>query len=93
MLAHVVDPVLTYKENLEKALDKASNSVLAIKELCTQSEEYDFEEEHQTKDDLLGKEDRSFSLMLEKEFCCLKNSLPGNRLARLIFDVAFTSMS
>ena len=55
MLAHVVDPVLTFKENLEKALDKSCNSVLAIKELCTQSEEYDFEEEHQTKVDLLSK--------------------------------------
>ena len=54
MLAHVVDPVLTYKETLEKALDKSSTSVLAIKELCAQSEEYDFEEEHQTKADLLS---------------------------------------
>ena len=53
MLAHTVDPVLSYKENLEKALDKSSNSVLAIKELCTQSDEYDFDEEHQTKADLL----------------------------------------
>ena len=55
MLAHTVDPVLSFKENLETALDKSSNSVLAIKELCTQSEEYDFEEEHQTKVDLLSK--------------------------------------
>ena len=54
MLAHTVDPVLSYKENLEKALDKSSNSVLAIKDLCTQSDEYDFDEEHQTKADLLS---------------------------------------
>ena len=54
MLAHVVDPVLSFKENLEKALDKSSTSLLAIKELCTQSEEYDFEEEYQTKADLLS---------------------------------------
>ena len=54
MLAHVVDPVLTFKENIEKALDKSCNSVLAIKELCTQSEEYDFDEEYQTKADLLS---------------------------------------
>ena len=54
MLAHVVNPVLTYKENLEKALDKSSTSVLAIKELCTQSNEHDFDEEYQTKADLLS---------------------------------------
>ena len=54
MLAHTVDPVLSFKENFENALDKSSNSVLAIKELCTQSEEYDFEEEYQTKADLLS---------------------------------------
>ena len=54
MLAHVVDPVLSYKETLEKALDKSSTSLLAIKELCTQSDEYDFDEEHQTKADLLS---------------------------------------
>ena len=52
MLAHIVDPVLSYKDNPEKALDNSSNSVLAIKELCTQSEEYDFDEEYQTKADL-----------------------------------------
>ena len=45
ILAHVVDPVLTYKENLEKALDKSSTSVLAIKELCTQSNQHDFNED------------------------------------------------
>ena len=54
MLAHVVDPVLSYKETLEKALDKSSTSLLAIKELCTQSDGYDFDEEHQTKADLLS---------------------------------------
>ena len=53
MLAHTVDPVLFYKETLEKALDKSSTSLLAIKELCTWSEDHDFEEEHQTKADLL----------------------------------------
>ena len=54
MLAHTVDPVLFYKETLEKALDKSSTSLLAMKELCTWSEEYDFEEEHQTKADWLS---------------------------------------
>ena len=54
MLAHTVDPVLSYKETLEKALDKSSTSLLAIKELCTWSEDHDFEEEHQTKADLLS---------------------------------------
>ena len=54
MLAHVVDPVLSFKENLEKALDKSSTSLLAIKELCTRSEDHDFDEEYQTKADLLS---------------------------------------
>ena len=54
MLAHVVDPVLSFKENLEKALDKSSTSLLAMKELCTRSEDHDFDEEHQTKADLLS---------------------------------------
>ena len=54
MLAHIVDPVLTFKENLEKALDKSSTSLLAIKELCSRSEDHDFEEEYQTKADLLS---------------------------------------
>ena len=54
MLAHTVDPVLFYKETLEKALDKLSTSLLAIKELCTWSEDHDFEEEYQTKADLLS---------------------------------------
>ena len=53
MLAHTVNPVLSYKEALEKALDKSSTSLFAIKELCTQSDEYDFDEEHQTKAHLL----------------------------------------
>ena len=55
MLAHTVNPVLFYKETLEKALDKSSTSLIAIKELCTWSEDHDFEEEHQTKVDLLSK--------------------------------------
>ena len=55
MLAHNVDPVLTYKVNLEKALDKSSTSLLAIKELCTWSEDHDFDEEYQTKADFLSK--------------------------------------
>ena len=54
MLAHIVDPVLTFKENLEMALDKSSTSLLAIKELCSRSEDHDFDEEHQTKADLLS---------------------------------------
>ena len=66
MLAHTVDPVLSYKENLEKALDKSSNSVLAIKELCTQSDEYDFDEEHQTKADLLSQRGSELLTDVEK---------------------------
>ena len=54
MLAHSVDPVLIFKENLVKVIDKASTSVLAIKELCTQNDEYDLDEEHQTKADFLS---------------------------------------
>ena len=54
MLAHTVDPVLTFKENLEKALDKSSTSLLVIKELCTRSKDHVFDEEYQTKADLLG---------------------------------------
>ena len=55
MLAHTVDPVLFYKESLiEKALDKSSTSLLAIKELCTWSEDHDFDEDFQTKADLLS---------------------------------------
>ena len=66
MLAHSVDPVLTFKENLVKALDKASTSVLAMKELCAQSEEYDFEEEHQTKADLLSQKGSELLVDVEK---------------------------
>ena len=48
-------PVFGYKENLvKKALDKSSTSVLAVKELCSQSEDRDFNEEFQTKVDLLS---------------------------------------
>ena len=65
MLAHVVDPVLTFKENLEKALDKSSTSLLAIKELCTWSEVHDFEEEYQTKADLLSQ--RGLELLTDVE--------------------------
>ena len=65
MLAHVVDPVLTFKENLEKALDKSSTSLLAIKELCTWSEDHDFEEEYQTKADLLSQ--RGLELLTDVE--------------------------
>ena len=65
MLAHNVDPVLTYKVNLEKALDKSSTSLLAIKELCTQSDEYDFDEEYQTKADLLSQ--RGLELLTDVE--------------------------
>ena len=63
MLAHTVDPVLSYKETLEKALDKSSTSLLAIKELCTWSEDHDFEEEHRTKADLLGQ--RGLELLID----------------------------
>ena len=65
MLAHVVDPVLSFKENLEKALDKSSTSLLAIKELCTWSEDHDFEEEYQTKADLLSQ--RGLELLTDVE--------------------------
>ena len=65
MLAHNVDPVLTYKVNLEKALDKSSTSLLAIKELCTWSEDHDFEEEYQTKADLLSQ--RGLELLTDVE--------------------------
>ena len=48
-------PVLSYKEHLvKKAFDKSSTSVLAVKELCSQSEDHDFNEEFQTKVDLLS---------------------------------------
>ena len=38
----------------KKVLDKSSTSVLAVKELCSQSEDRDFNEEFQTKVDLLS---------------------------------------
>ena len=65
MLAHNVDPVLTYKVNLEKALDKSLTSLLAIKELCTWSEDHNFEEEYQTKADLLSQ--RGLELLTDVE--------------------------
>ena len=65
MLAHVVDPVLTYKENLKKALDISSTSVLAIKEMCTQSDQHDFDEDYQTKADLLSQ--RGLELLSDVE--------------------------
>ena len=65
MLAHTVDPVLFHKETLEKALDKSSTSLLAIKELCTWSEDHDFEEEYQTKADLLSQ--RGLELLTDVE--------------------------
>ena len=66
MLAHIVDPVLTFKENLEKALDKSSTSLLAIKELCSRSEDHDFEEEYQTKADLLSHKELELLTDVEK---------------------------
>ena len=65
MLAHTVDPVLFYKKTLEKALDKLSTSLLAIKELCTWSEDHDFQEEYQTKADLLSQ--RGLELLTDVE--------------------------
>ena len=66
MLAHVVDPVLSFKENLEKALDKSSTSLLAIKELCTRSEDLDFDEEYQIKADLLSQKGLELLTDVEK---------------------------
>ena len=66
MLAHVVDPVLSFKENLEKALDKSSTSLLAIKELCTRSEDHDFDEEYQIKADLLSQKGLELLTDVEK---------------------------
>ena len=91
MLAHTVDPVLSFKENLETALDKSSNSVLAIKELCTWSDEYDFDEEHQTKADLLSQRGLELLTDIGKRISLFeKNRLLGNCL---IFDVAFINTS
>ena len=66
MLAHVVDPVLSFKENLEKALNKSSTSLLAIKELCTRSEDHDFDEEYQIKADLLSQKGLELLTDVEK---------------------------
>ena len=66
MLAHVVDPVLSFKENLEKALDKSSTSLLAIKELCTRSEDHDFDEEYKIKADLLSQKGLELLTDVEK---------------------------
>ena len=97
MLAHTVDPVLSYKENLEKALDKSSNSVLAIKELCTQSDEYDFDEEHQTKADLLrqrgsellsdvGKRISLFEKQASRKLSHLRRSFHKHELKKIALD-------
>ena len=100
MLAHSVDPVLTFKENLVKALDKASTSVLAMKELCAQSDEYDFDEEHQTKADLLsqrglelltdvGKRISLFEKQSSKNSSCLshlRRSLHKHELKKIALD-------
>ena len=97
MLAHVVDPVLTYKENLEKALDKSLTSLLAIKELCTQSDEYDFDEEHQTEADLLsqrglelltdvGKRILLFQKQSSRKSSHLRRSLHKHELKKIALD-------
>ena len=97
MLAHTVDPVLSYSENLEKALDKFSNSVLAIKELCTQSDEYDFDEEHHTKADLLsqrgsellidvGKRISLFEKQASRKSSHLRRSLHKHELKKIALD-------
>ena len=97
MLAHTVDPVLSYKENLEKALDKSSNSVLAIKELSTQSDEYDFDEEHQTKADLLrqrgsellsdvGKRISLFEKQASRKLSHLRRSFHKHELKKIALD-------
>ena len=97
MLAHVVDPVLSYKETLEKALDKSSTSLLAIKELSTQSDEYDFDEEHQTKADLLsqrglelltdiGKRISLFEKQASRKSSHLRRSFHKQELKKIAFD-------
>ena len=78
MLAHSVDPVLTFKEILEQALDKASTSVLVIKELCTQSDEYDFEEEYQTKADLLSQRGSELLTDAGKRILLFQKQSSGN---------------
>ena len=97
MLAHTVDPVLSFKENLETALDKSSNSVLAIKELCTWSDEYDFDEEHQTKADLLsqrglelltdiGKRISLFEKQASRKLSHLRRSFHKHELKKIALD-------
>ena len=97
MLAHTVDPVLSYKETLEKALDKSSTSLLAIKELCTQSDEYDFDEEHQTKADLLsqrgsellvdvGKRISLFEKQASRKSSHLRRSFHKHELKKIALD-------
>ena len=97
MLAHTVDPVLFYKETLEKALDKSSTSLLAIKELCTWSEDHDFEEEHQTKADLLsqrglelltdiGKRISLFEKQASRKSSHLRRSFHKHELKKIALD-------
>ena len=97
MLAHVVDPVLTFKENLEKALDKTSTSVLAIKELCTWSEDHDFDEDFQTKADLLsqrgsellvdvGKRISLFEKQASRKLSHLRRSFHKHELRKIALD-------
>ena len=97
MLAHVVDPVLSYKETLEKALDKSSTSLLAIKELCTQIDEYDFDEEHQTKADLLsqrglelltdiGKRISLFEKQASRKLSHLRRSFHKHKLKKIALE-------
>ena len=97
MLAHTVDPVLFYKETLEKALDKSSTSLLAIKELCTWSEDHDFEEEHQTKADLLsqrgselltdiGKRISLFEKQASRKLSHLRRSFHKHELKKIALD-------
>ena len=97
MLAHTVDPVLFYKETLEKALDKSSTSLLAIKELCTWSEDHDFEEEYQTKADLLsqrglelltdvGKRISLFEKQASRKLSHLRRSFHKHELKKIALD-------
>ena len=97
ILAHVVDPVLTFKENLEKALDKSSTSLLAIKELCSRSEDHDFDKEYLTKADLLSQKGlvlltdaRKRILLFEKQSSRnsshLRRSLHKHELKKIALD-------
>ena len=76
MLAHTVDPVLFYKETLEKALDKSSTSLLAIKELCTWSEDHDFDEDFQTKADLLSQRGSELLVDVGKRILLFEKQAP-----------------